>query len=71
MSILMNAVKKNTARTILTECCQPSQYWSRIPTEIAEKIDATNLTESLGLGVAGYVRSTSSNKGKGTGKKIR
>ena len=58
----MNSLKGNPARSVLTECCQSSQYWAKIPEEILHKIDTTNLTESLGMGIAGYVRSA---KGKG------
>ena len=65
MSKLMNSLKGNSARSVLTECCQPSQYWAKIPEEISSKIDATELTKSLGTGIAGYVRSA-----KSKGKKI-
>ena len=63
MSKLINGWRKNSAQTVLSQCCQSSQYWAKIPSEILEKIHSTELTESLGLGVAGYVRSAK-NKGK-------
>lgn len=59
---MMNSLKKNSARSVMSECCMPSQYWANIPSEILEKIYSTNLTESLGLGVAGYVRSAKKGK---------